>query len=165
MFEFIIEDGTGIENATSYVTVEYVDDYADFLDDEEWGELSQEQKEKLIIQTTMFFDDMVTFASSILSEDQGLAFPRKEFKDANGRKIEGVPDLVKQSVTQLVLEAQHEPLTDQQVVLERQSWGNASEQYKFGYMEDENKVVFIKNRLMRLGYARSNTAFVTSVRA
>ena len=46
----IVEDGTGIENANSFVDVVYADDYFSTRGVADWALLTQEQKEVFLIK-------------------------------------------------------------------------------------------------------------------
>lgn len=165
MFDFILEDGTGLENATSYSSIEFADDYAQFLGDENWGNLLNDEKEVLLIQATYFLDDLLVWQGSLLNEDQNLNWPRTSFRDKNGRLVEGLPQPITKAAAQLAIYSQEGDLSSSVAELKSQSWGNASETYLSSYVEDDSPVSSVKTLLARLGYGRSATAFITSVRA
>lgn len=51
-----LEDGTGITGANSYVSILEADAYADDLIDNTWASLSDEEKERRLILSSMFLD-------------------------------------------------------------------------------------------------------------
>jgi hypothetical protein len=154
MFDFVVEDGTGLDNATSYVTVAEADNYAEWSRNDEWLELSVEDKEYSLIVATQFLDNMLSWQSQLLNVEQSLNWPRAEFKDRNGRTVTGVPDVIKTAQIQLAIKSNEEELSYSVTRLKAQSWGNSSETYAGDYVE-ENTVYNIRSLLSSLGYGRT----------
>lgn len=75
---FIVEDSSGLPNATSFVSVEYADAY--FLDrlNNEWSALTIDQKKSALIQGTSFIDMVYgdSFNGEVYLSTQSLCFPR-----------------------------------------------------------------------------------------
>lgn len=137
MYEFIVETGEGIPDATSYATVEQADQFAEFWGYSDWEELDLAQKEFLLIRSTRFIDEQFTWRSNILTKEQGLLFPRHPFLDNNGRKVEGVPKDIIEAVAEIaiLLEQHDEADLDQVKALTSQSYGNTSETYSGTWYE------------------------------
>jgi hypothetical protein len=163
MFDFVVEDGTGLTNATSYVTVLEADDYAEFVKNEDWLAFDDEDKEYSLIIAAQFLDNLLTWQSSLLNVEQSLNFPRVEFKDKNGRTVSGVPNVIKTAQIQLAIASNEEELSYNISRLKSQSWGNASETYAGDFIE-ENTVYNIRSLLSSLGYGRTSN-MVELVRA
>lgn len=134
--DFVVEDGTGLTNSTSYSSTEAADDYALFWDKTDWIELSQEQKERHLIQATRTLDLRVQFPSRILLQEQALQWPRENFIDVNGRVVRGLPDAIVEATIRIavILSSGWTP-TSQQKVLTSQRYGSSSETYLGGYIE------------------------------
>jgi hypothetical protein len=72
---FVVEDGTGLANANSYVTVlEYIDYYADRGIDK--TSETDDQIQGYLVQGTAFIDLTYTFCGDKLTTTQSLKFPR-----------------------------------------------------------------------------------------
>jgi hypothetical protein len=87
---FLLEDGTGIENATAYVSVDYADDYLG----EAWAAETTQDKEAAIMAGSEYADARwgPKLLSSPLVSTQGLEMPRADLYSRYGVLIEGVPD-------------------------------------------------------------------------
>ena len=94
----IVEDGTGLENANSYVSVQFADDYFSARGVSEWNSLETEQKEYCLIKATDFIDNIFQWYGKREFDQQALRFPRVELRDYEGREISGIPVCLKQAV-------------------------------------------------------------------
>ena len=94
----VVEDGTGIQNANSYVTIEYADSYFQARNSSGWSSLTTAIKESALIQVTDFIDNIFQWYGKKEFENQSLRFPRKNLTDYEGAEIKGVPDCLKQAV-------------------------------------------------------------------
>lgn len=164
MYEFIVEDGTGLDNATSYVSVLEADDYAQFVGDEDWDELDEQDKEFNLMITTTFVDNLLRWNGVLLNLDQALNFPRTNLYDNQGRRLSGVPTAIKNAVMQLALKNPDE-LSYQVVRLREQVFGSASEKYLGSIVDGDDTVDRIRSMLASLGYGVIGTSFVTMQRA
>lgn len=74
----VVEDGTGIDNANSYASVEFADTYFTNRLNLTWAELSDQRKASLLIMATDYIDTRwgPYLAGEIAFEDQALLFPR-----------------------------------------------------------------------------------------
>ena len=95
---FIVEDGTGVENANAYVDTAFVDAYHADRGNAEWVG-SPTVKEQAIIRSTDFIDVRwgEHFKGDKVDEDQSLQFPRTVF--------EGVPLILKRAAAEYALRA------------------------------------------------------------
>lgn len=73
----IVEDGSGIYNANSYVSVADADDYFELRSDL-WTTLDTNAKQKALVRATDFIDTHYIFRSVKLTDDQNLENPRFE---------------------------------------------------------------------------------------
>lgn len=76
--DFIVEDGSIVDDANAYVPVNYADSYFDNKGITEWGEYTNEVKQRRIIVATQYIDARWggRFRGDVLSETQSLEFPR-----------------------------------------------------------------------------------------
>lgn len=98
----VVEDGTGINNADSYVCLAFADDYFLSRGFSKWQELAEEQKEIALVNATDFVDNTFQWKGVKISSEQALNFPRQNLFDANGFAVSGVPTPVKQAVCEAI---------------------------------------------------------------
>lgn len=86
---FLLEDGTGIEDATSYISVVYSEDYLG----SSWA-ADDTAKQNALMAASEYADARwgTRLQSRPLTTTQGLEFPRYALYDRYGNKVEGVPD-------------------------------------------------------------------------
>lgn len=166
--EFIVEDGTGIEGATSYSTVEFADEWIiPNYPESEWVDLTEAQKETRLMRASMYLDGLVNWRSTALNKRQGLMFPRVPFEDNAGRIIEGLPKSIVVSAVELAnLSLTEQLVNGNKKILKSQSYGNSSETYAHGYVEgDSGAVQDIIGHFLRWGYGSSASSVHTIYRA
>lgn len=93
--EFVPEDGTGLDDANSYCTVEFADDYhARYSGPTEWSNLSIAEKENALAEATRAADERYGLrwpGGYVLLATQALQWPRAFVYDPRGDAMEGVP--------------------------------------------------------------------------
>ena len=94
----IVENGTGLPNADSYVSTEYADSYFSARGVSEWATLTTQVKEQLLIKATDFIDNIYQWNGKREYETQALRFPRVDIRDYEGAEIMGIPTCLKQAV-------------------------------------------------------------------
>lgn len=94
----VVETGEGLNDADSYVGIEFADDYFSARGVEGWGALTAEQKERSLIRATDFVDNIYQWLGKKASASQSLRFPRVNLFDYEGNAVEGVPKCLKQAV-------------------------------------------------------------------
>lgn len=82
--ELIVEDGSCVANANSYVTLEEADKYQRTRNRADWLELEDNQKASCILQATQYIDGIYNWKGRAKYEEQFLAFPRVAITDLNG---------------------------------------------------------------------------------
>lgn len=97
----IVEDGTGLSDANSYVSVEFADDYFSARGVSEWS--ACENKEQILVKSTDFIDSIYQWKGKKEFENQALRFPRVELRDYEGAEIKGIPLCLKQAVCDAAL--------------------------------------------------------------
>ena len=99
----IVEDGTGLPNADSYVSIEFADSYFSARGVTDWTALTQAKKEVALICATDYIDNVFQWYGKKQFEGQSLRFPRVNIKDYEGEDIVGVPNCLKQAVCDTAL--------------------------------------------------------------
>lgn len=92
----IVEDGTGLPNAESYISVSSADDYHAKRGNAAWAALDAAAKEAFLRRGTEYIDAVYTFKGHRLKDGQALAWPRD---------VEGVPMAVQRATAELALRA------------------------------------------------------------
>jgi len=72
----IVEDGTGRENAESYVALAFADDYHERFDNAGWADADEPAREAALRRATQYLDTRYTFGGEPLTDTQALAWPR-----------------------------------------------------------------------------------------
>jgi hypothetical protein len=100
----VVEDGTGVDDANSYVTVEDANAYLLDRNNAAWFAATDDQKVAALIEATDYVDahDWVGYVEFAA---QALGWPRLEAYDREGRLLVGVPAQVKRAVILLAPEA------------------------------------------------------------
>ena len=93
----IVEDGTGLVNSDSYLSVLEADSLAAIYGDPSSTFTSSTtlRKEALLKAATGILDMCLSFNGSLYSTTQALKFPRSLFYDTEGRLLTGVPTIIK----------------------------------------------------------------------
>lgn len=101
----IVEDGTGIANADTYVdpagafAVDYI---ANHLYASAWTAATPEQRQAAVIMATRLIDSGMDWQGRTQSFDQSLAWPRYEVR-ANGYTVTGLPKKLQGAVLETAL--------------------------------------------------------------
>lgn len=102
----IIEDGTGKNNAVSYVSYSDASTYHSQQGNDDWP-TDETEGEIALIKATSAVDLLYgpKYKSSIRNNNQSLLFPRYSFIDNNGREVldNTIPYCLKQAVMELAL--------------------------------------------------------------
>lgn len=72
----VVEDGTGLAKADSYISVEQADAYMISMGHEAWADASQSDKEKALRQATQYVDSRYRYKNQPLKPEQSLEWPR-----------------------------------------------------------------------------------------
>lgn len=71
-----VEDGTGLAQADSYISVEQADLYMTSMGHEAWSTATQADKEKALRQATQYVDSRYRYKNQPLKSEQSLEWPR-----------------------------------------------------------------------------------------
>lgn len=142
----IVEDGTGLSTAQSYVSVAYADTYFSIRNITAWTG-TDEVKAAALICATEYVDLRwgYTLNGSLEFRDtQKLMFPRINLSDRNNRLLSGVPDLLKRataeyaiiSLSQLLMPNPQVDTTGRIVISESEGMGPMTESktYQAGFI-------------------------------
>lgn len=94
----IVEDGTGLTDSNSYVSVVFADDYFTSRGNSDWLLLDETEKEVLLIKATDYIDNIFEWNGFKMGQNQALRFPRRELVDYEGITIQGIPNCLQQAV-------------------------------------------------------------------
>lgn len=104
---FVVEDGTGIADANSYVAVAYANAY--FLDraNTSWAAATNSAKEVALVKATDYIELRFRdrWKGNLAPEATTLSFPRQYLYDRRGELVTGIPDDIKKAVTEYALRA------------------------------------------------------------
>lgn len=99
---FIVENGTGLVNANSYVSVQEATDYfsVDAFENPGWSSLAQVEKEYLLIKATRFLDNYYDYLGDKVFQAASLRWPRSGVVDLDGNTVSSniVPVAIKNAV-------------------------------------------------------------------
>jgi hypothetical protein len=101
----IVEDGLGLEDAESYISVADADAHHALYGNEDWLDFSEAEKEILLRRASRDLDILYgsRFDSTLLTTTQTLLWPRVTYKNAVGYAISGLPSQVKAATAELAL--------------------------------------------------------------
>lgn len=118
----VVEDGSGLPNADSYITIEEADAYLakyGFDDDSNWSSATDAEKEDAIRRATQEYLEGIYYncwRGSVRTYSQKLSWPRVGAHDDAGRVIGGteVPDPIKEACAMVALNIRqgHSAITD-----------------------------------------------------
>jgi len=102
--DLILEDGTGLSTATTYVSLPEANfALANYMDEEYWQEAEFSHKINALVRASKVVDQAVQWVGKKKSSAQALAFPRSPITDKNGENVEGVPEALKSAVAEYAL--------------------------------------------------------------
>lgn len=72
----VVEDGTGLDQADSYISIEQADVYMATMGHDAWVTAVQADKEKALRQATQYVDSRYRYKNQPLKPEQSLEWPR-----------------------------------------------------------------------------------------
>lgn len=104
-FSFVVEDGSGLANATSYVSVVEADDYytIDPAASALWATKTNTEKQYALAWATRYLDQKTTWKGNPVKPAQALRWPRTGVYDRDRRLIQDdeIPEQVKEATFEL----------------------------------------------------------------
>jgi len=161
---FVVENGTGLSNSNSYISVADADSYFTDRNKTDWISKSEAEKKAALIEATRFIDGNYLWTGHIKYNDQSLGWPRILVCDDEGRNIDSdtIPERVKFATCELAYEALTKSLSP---ALPR---GGEIKRRKVSSLEVEyfsnsspDKVFPIANQLLKGFYKNSPTVKLT----
>ena len=114
---FIVEDGTGLPDATSYTSVEYADEYFGDQLVEGWTDMEptanatvEERKQAYLIRATLYLDKHYRYRGTRASPEQSLQWPRVDVDVDELIDTSDVPIEIQMAACELALIAKDTPL-------------------------------------------------------
>ena len=109
----IIEDGTGIADANSYIDITTADSYFEqfgldlinLSSGDTWADLTDDTKTIALANACESLDVLYgeKFRGELLTDTQALSFPRTPFYDGRGRQVTGLPPAVPKAQCEIAL--------------------------------------------------------------
>jgi len=104
-YSFVVEDGTGLTNANSYVSVQEASDYliSNNYSYPTWDDLDTGDKQKLLSWASRYLDQRARWNGTKTVEDSGLRWPRTDVYDRDGILIEPdeIPEQLKEATNEM----------------------------------------------------------------
>ena len=129
----IVEDGTVIANANSYLSVAAADTYfTEHGSPTDWSDLTTGDKESALKYATKWLDNNYKWYSCIISTSQVLDWPRKAFTDSEGRSIGGsgiMPQDLLDATAEMALEQTKSSLVESSANVRRERIGSSEVEY------------------------------------
>lgn len=102
----VVEDGRGLENANSYVSVSYADLYARDRNWDSWLSQSEYVRSAALIKAMDYVDTLFQWKGTRKYRNQSLAFPRVNIIDSDGFSLDGeIPERLKKAVCEAAFHA------------------------------------------------------------
>lgn len=76
--KIIVEDGTGLKDAVSYVSVAFADDYFLMRGNQTWATLDSDKKAQYLVLASDYVSIRFRYKGKTLNAEQALQFPRKD---------------------------------------------------------------------------------------
>lgn len=129
--EFVVEDGTGLTNSTSYVSVA---EFQQYWENRGTVYSSESSIQKWLNEATAYADLTYCWGGTIADDDQALLVPRIGWADVYGRDLDdSVPTYLKNGVCELAAARQGvDPEASSTVGVASKSYGPVSVSYRGG---------------------------------
>ncbi|MCP4336476.1 MAG: hypothetical protein GY679_01335 [Mycoplasma sp.] len=101
---FIVEDGTGLTDSNSYISVSDADSYfTDISYNSIWFTKDTQERERSLMNGTQFIDAQYSFIGIKSTQEQSLQWPRTDAIDRDGYEITDIPKALKQAVCEAAI--------------------------------------------------------------
>lgn len=98
----IVEDGSCVPSANSYVSLDFADSYMRNAGHSDWEKKTENERKSYLINATSYIDRTYTKVGwkgqKKFHRRQALCFPRVELFDKDGDEVLGIPDELKKAV-------------------------------------------------------------------
>ena len=99
----IVEDGTGLPTANSFISLVDANTYHSDRGNTAWASASEANRNAAIYYATDYINSSFQWRGSIVEDDQALNLPTEGGYDDQGREIEGLPAQVPKATAELAL--------------------------------------------------------------
>lgn len=157
---FVVETGSADPDSTSYVTLEFADNYIGInaYKADEWAALEDNDKQNLLMRSTLFLDTRFRWNGQRVEQDSGLKWPRAGVFDDDGFLIgdDCIPPALQQAVCEMATFLMDEDWTVQRTTEQFRELHvdvvdvKFNQDYRRGYIPDT-----IIQMLLGLGFANS----------
>lgn len=153
-----VEDGTGLADADSYISLADADTYATAYGLTTWTG-TDAAKETALRQATEYLDTSFDWIGELKTNTQALGWPRDDAEDRDGRELIGVPVRVQRATVQVAALALSGALlvSESEGIVSSVSAGSVSVSFKNGQTASEAKKFQAVTRLL-VGLFRSSAA-------
>lgn len=121
---FLLEDGTGIENATSYASVEYYKSYCDIFN-YDYSNLTDDDIKVRLNKATAYIDTNYKFKGNKIKTNQGLNYPTEFASD-------GMFNAIKKAVVTIAVNIEEININEKNSNIASESYGKISRTYRAG---------------------------------
>lgn len=156
----IVEDGSGLPNAESYISVEDADAYFSARGNASWAALTVEAKEAALRLATDYMSAAYggKWCGKRLTDTQALDWPR------TGR--DGIPEALKRQCAELAVRASTGPLmADQGAAVQSETVGPISVTYAKGGSTGAVRYTAVDSALRAAGLFCVRPGFIPAIRA
>jgi hypothetical protein len=158
---FIVEDGTGLSDANSYVSLDWANSYFADRGNTSWSGALDAEKQVALVKATDYIDASYDFPGEILVSSQALKWPRANATDKYGETLEGIPVILMKATAELAVRALSEELLqdiEKQGYIKRERVEGAVErEYGGDGVYPLKSYVYINRLLMGSGIAISKS--------
>lgn len=150
----IVEDGTRVQYANSYVTVDEATAYHTLFGNTLWNE-SVDKQEAALVQASQAVDIIwgMGYASRKATKHQGLLFPRLSFYDLYGDYVGG--DEIPQCLKHAVFEMAYQWLVDGSIVVTDAEYDVKKKSQSVGDLQEQIEYMPISSdRSMKMKYSK-----------
>ncbi len=142
----IVEDGSGVPNAQSYISVSGADAHFAGLENNTWAAASIGVKEHALKNASLYAD-LYSYPGHLRNVQQGLKWPRSKAYDQDGRLLVGIPTALRSAVLELATEL----VTKQPGELQRRTLREKVGPLELVYSSTQKQPSFIFRLLLKLG--------------
>ncbi|MBO7123196.1 MAG: hypothetical protein J6V90_07960 [Treponema sp.] len=93
-----VEDGSLVEGANTYVSLEFADEYMAVHGKASWAENDEETRKSKLIAATEYIDSLYNWKGVKKTPYQDLCFPREGIVDYDGYEVLGIPKNLQKAV-------------------------------------------------------------------
>lgn len=147
----VVEDGTGLADANSYVSIAYADSYFYDRGNSVWDTYTPENKAQALILATEYLDMYYNYTGYKSSSTQALDWPRDYAYDVDSNEITDIPVTLKKMTCEAAVRAiasELQPDLESGRTIQREKIANAVEvEYAEGSGGSSEPIYLVIDRL------------------